>query len=535
MKPRLYKLIAALCGIITALPFFSKYLACLSWVSLVPLVFVLLHADLEGKCSLRRGYSISFCFFLTFHVTVYSFILHMYPMEYAGISQIMSAFVLILGLILMSLLFSAIFSFLGVIFLLLKHKTLFGRNKVLLAFLFPSLWIVFEWAQTLTWFGVPLVWLSVSQQSALPVIQSASLFGALFVDFIIVSVNSLLAFSFFYGEGKIYNKKRVFAILAAGIFILNLAFGMVKTISYSSGEAKETTRVSVIQGNISSIDERDDMRYGDIRELYIELCESAAEDGAELIVIPESALPAYFNLNKDKLSTFRKFAMEYDVTVILGGYYKQYHEDGSEAPSNAMYCINPDGSVGDTPYIKRKLVPFGEYIPMRPVIETLLPMLTSISMLADDAGKGEDSALHDTVYGKVSSLICYDSIYPMVAREAVNDGAELLTVSTDDSWFENSPEIYIHLGHSVLRAIENGRYLARAANTGVSAVISPIGEILADIDADVQGFVSFDVEFLDNTTVYSALGDIVVYAAIIYIASVIAITSIFKIRLQNSK
>jgi len=526
VKPRVYKLIAALCGVATALSFYGKYLSWLCWVSIVPLVLVLLQADREGKCTLRRGYSVSFCFFLTFHITAYSFILYMYPMEYAGITPFMSAFILLLGLILMSLLFSSIFSFIGVIFLVLKHKTLFGRYKILLAFLFPALWIIFEWAQTLTWFGVPFVWLAVSQQYALPVIQSASLFGALFVDFIILSVNSLLAFSFFYGE--IYEKKRVFAILAAGIFVLNLAFGMVKTISYSSGEPEETTRVSVIQGNISSIDERDDMRYGDIRELYINLCESAAEDGAELIVIPESALPAYFNLNKDKLSTFRKFAMEYDVTIILGGYYKQYHSDGSEAPSNAMYCINPDGSVGDTPYIKRKLVPFGEYIPIRPIIETLLPVLTSISMLADDAGKGEDSALHDTVYGKVSSLICYDSIYPSMARDAVNDGAELLTVSTDDSWFEDSPEIYIHLGHSVLRAIENGRYLARAANTGVSAVISPIGEILADIDANAQGCVSFDVEFLDGATLYSVVGDIIVYAAMIYVAGVVTISLIIK-------
>ena len=526
MKPRLYKLIAALCGIATALPFYSKYLSWLCWISLIPFVFVLLHADRDGGCTLRRGYTIAFCFFITFHVTVYSFILHMYPMEYAGITPIMSAFVLSLGLVLMSILFSAIFSFIGVIFLLLKHKTVFGKYNLLLVFLFPALWIIFEWSQTLTWFGVPFVWLAVSQQTLLPVIQSASLFGSLFVDFIIVTVNSLLAFSFFYGE--IYGKKRIFAVLAAAIFIFNSVFGIVKIIYNSQRCTGETVKVAVIQGNISSIDERDDMRYGDIRVLYIDLCENAVKSGAQLIVIPESALPAYFNLNKDKLSTFRSFAMEYDVTIILGGYYKQYHSDGSEAPSNAMYCINPDGSVGDTPYIKRKLVPFGEYIPMRPVIETLLPMLTSISMLSDDAGKGKDSALHETIYGKISSLICYDSIYPLMAREAVNDGAKLLTVSTDDSWFEDSPEIYIHLGHSVLRAVECGRYLARAANTGVSAIISPVGEILADIDADEQGFVSFEVGFLDDVTLYSVVGDVFVYIAIAYIAVVSAATLITK-------
>ena len=116
--------------------------------------------------------------------------------------------------------------------------------------------------------------------------------------------------------------------------------------------------------------------------------------------------------------------------MVCGGFH--YGEEGQQ---NALFFVTPEGEISETVYAKRHLVPFGEYVPMRALVEFLVPPLADIGMLSHDLDEGEDTALYDTGFGVAGSLICFDSIYEQLTLESVRDGATFLCLATNDSWF----------------------------------------------------------------------------------------------------
>ena len=161
------------------------------------------------------------------------------------------------------------------------------------------------------------------------------------------------------------------------------------------------------------------------------------------------------------------------------------------------------------------LVPFGEYVPMRDLIVTVIPPLAEFSDVMDNnLVAGTDSALQTTEWGKIGGLLCFDSIYESLALDSVRDGAELLILSSNDSWFYNSAAIYQHESQAMIRAIETGRYLVRSGNTGISTVVTDKGEHLVWIDALTDGYAVTDVELKTNTTLYTHIGNLFVYLCI---------------------
>ena len=141
----------------------------------------------------------------------------------------------------------------------------------------------------------------------------------------------------------------------------------------------------------------------------------------------------------------------------------------------------------ETVYSKQKPVPFGEFVPYRELVMLLVPPLADIGMLENDLLVGDRSEVFDLGVGRVGSLICFDSIYESTALDSVRRGAQLLAVSTNDSWFQDSRGVWMHNAQSSLRAIETGRYVVRAGNTGVSSVIDPTGQVTAELDPLLTG------------------------------------------------
>ena len=111
--------------------------------------------------------------------------------------------------------------------------------------------------------------------------------------------------------------------------------------------------------------------------------------------------------------------------------------------------------------------------------------------------------------GKIGNIICFESTYPDLYRQSVSDGAELIIEVTNDSWLGDSPAMRQHLAHGVFRSIENGRYLVRSANSGVSAVIDSRGRVLKTLDPNVQGVICDTVYFSNESTLYTKTGDII--------------------------
>jgi apolipoprotein N-acyltransferase len=117
-----------------------------------------------------------------------------------------------------------------------------------------------------------------------------------------------------------------------------------------------------------------------------------------------------------------------------------------------------------------------------------------------------------------STAICYEVVYPSLVREAVSGGSELLTTITNDAWYGHSSAPYQHWALASMRAIEEGRYLARAANTGISGVVDPYGRVVAESGIFEQASMVEDVRFLTIRTIYSRIGDVIAYIAVAIVA-----------------
>ena len=225
------------------------------------------------------------------------------------------------------------------------------------------------------------------------------------------------------------------------------------------------------------------------------------------MVFPETFVPYHVTAHSSLGEYVTGLASTYGVTIMCGAF--DTTEDGETA--NAVFTVFPDGTLSETVYHKRHLVPFGEYVPMRAVIEVLIPPLADIGMLSDDLAKGTDSAIFNTPLGQIGTLICFDSIYESLTLTTVRDGAELIVLPTNDSWFLDSAAAYMHHAQARLRAIEVGRYIVRSADTGISSVIAPDGTSDADIPPLVEGVSISTVHLSDARTLYSYIGNLFVY------------------------
>jgi apolipoprotein N-acyltransferase len=424
----------------------------------------------------------------------------------------------------------------GLLYRVIRPKS---ENPLLCGTVFTALWVIFEWQQNFFWRGVPFARLSLTQANAPIALQSASLFGNLFVSGLIVFINVLL---FVAAREAIKNlpssdvksipkalknkKTAIFALVALGIFSLNTVFGAVRIATLDTKKG-EPIKAAVIQANISSLE-----KWGgfyDSLDVYTELTvECVSKTGATLVVWPETVLPAEISNYSSIMEELCDLAKEQSITLFVGSFDATGTGDDRKE-YNAIYLFYPDGTASEQRYYKQRLVPFGEYNPIGPLL-ALVPSLDVLGTFNDPLTPGDSSELFDTEYGKIGSIICFDSIYDYLVRQSVNDGAEIITLSTNDSWFSDSTAVYQHNRHAQVRAIENGRYIIRAASTGMSSFISPTGQILDEIAPLTKGYATCEVYALQERTVYSYVGDIFVYICLGFAVGMISyrVTIYFK-------
>ena len=489
-------------ALLTALTLVFPQAGFLEWVTMVPLLagaFLLCGREgvRLGKCYLY-GFFTVFCYYFV----LYHWFVRLYPLDFVGMDNASSLAVVLAGWLGLSLL-QAIPGGLIFLFFRLIHKTgVFDRAPLLRPFVFAALWVIFEWSSTLGWTGVPWGRLCLGQMELLPMLQLSSALGSYAVSFLLLAVNGLLAMALLSA-----GRQTLCWGLAVGLVSGNLLFGAV-ALSLPA-EQGETVAAAVIQGNINSHDKWDSDSTDNMMRVYAELTRSAAAEGAELVVWPETTLPYVLNNSRSLQAYVSELAQECGVTLLVGALYA---DDTGEY--NSLYLVGPDGAIAAERYDKQHLVPFGEYVPMRDLIMALIPPLANLSALDDDLTPGSGPALLPTAWGEIGSLICFDSIYEMLGLESVRAGAGLMVISSNDSWFYDSAAVYQHQAQARLRAIEQGRYLLRAANTGISTVLDPHGRILRWIDPLEEGYAVCEVSFCTGRTLYSIIGNLLVYLCI---------------------
>ena len=499
-------------AVLTALTLIFPQFGLLEWLTMIPLCAGVYRLCEDDSCTLKRAYGYGFLTVYVFYFVIYHWFVHLYPLDFVNMSNSASAVVIAAGWLGLPILQAVVGGFIFLIFRLLHRTGIFLRARILQPFVLAALWAVFEWSATLTWAGVPWGRLCLGQIEVLPVLQSASLFGSYFVSFLLVAVNGLFAYTILYGT-----KEKLCGIMAAILFCSNLLYGCAAMLLYR--EPEESLRVAVIQGNMDSHDKWGSDAYRITTEIYGDLTRQAAADGAELVVWPETAIPYDLGYESDRREFVCDLARECGVALIVGAFC--YDDEGNYY--NALFYVEPDGTFHEDFYAKRHLVPFGEYVPMRDVIMTLIPPLAELSALDNDVTAGEGTMLFDTEWGEIGSLICFDSIYEQLTLDSVRDGADLMVISSNDSWFYDSAAVYQHKSQGQLRAIEGGRYVVRAANTGISTVVSPTGEILSWIDPLTKGYSLAEIEMRSQDTLYTVIGNLFVYLCIAFVALLLLI------------
>jgi len=367
----------------------------------------------------------------------------------------------------------------------------------------PALWVAFEWlrAQGLlafTWGDV-----GYSQAPALPVIQFAAATGVWGVSFIVALVNSALANAFSeWDENRSLRRWYAQAGVTALIAAIVIGFGL---LSLNTPEKGEPIRAAVVQGNIDQDTDEDLDYYDKCLTTYRRMTLDAASKSAELIVWPETAMPGFPGSEPYLQGWLASLSAEVNASLVVGG----RDEDLRGRIFNSAFLTVPeDGMVSR--YAKVRLVPFGEFVPWRDT----LPLLDNYRVTPVDLTPGRGFNLLDGGPCRIGVAICFESTFPYISQTLALSGAELLCVITNDAWFLRSAAAEQHARMSVLRAVENRRYLLRAAATGVSCILDPRGRVVGEVPIWEKGTVSAEVRALDGTTFYTRHGDWFAYAAL---------------------
>ena len=490
-------------ALLTALPLLVPQIGFFSWVGMIPLIHGAVLVCKREECTRRAAFGTGFVAGFVFYFAVFHWLVYLIDsMQSVDMTKGEAVAVVLAGWIGVPALYGILS---GLLFLLFRamHKTgIFAKIPLLRPFAFAALWTGYEWLTSQTWMGVPWGRLALGQVDMRPMLWLSSVFGSYAVTFLIVLVNALIV------EIVHTPKKTVLCgILAASFFVGNIGCGLI-WLNCNPQTSKEV-QAAVLQGNIGVNQKWDEDGDGDF-ETYVKLTRAAAEDGAKLIVWPETALP--YTMDTVTLQTLTALSRETGADLIVGAFYQEDY--------NALYFVDHEQGFSETIYLKRHLVPFGEYVPWRPVFETVYPPLAELSFLNSLAG--ESSNLFESEWGKIGSLICFDSIYDQLATASARDGAELLVISSNDSWFYDSAAVYQHNAQAKLRAVETGKWVLRSANTGISSVTTPKGETVAELPPLTAGYLVQTVEMVPAKTIYSYIGNLFVYLCLAFSAGILA-------------
>ena len=225
----------------------------------------------------------------------------------------------------------------------------------------------------------------------------------------------------------------------------------------------------------------------------------------KLVVWPETPAPLYLNQDAEFRTRMQNIARKLGAYFLIG-----YIDAIGEGPSNSAGLLNPRGDQVSR-YDKMHLVPFGEYVPFK----RLLFFAESMTRQVGEFVPGTEYTLSSLDGHRISTAICYESIFPDLVRRFAKRGSELIVVITNDGWFGESSAPYQHLRMGIVRSVENRRYMVRTANTGISAIIDPYGRIEAQTPIGVRTILDGTAQFRSDRTFYTQYGDVFAYANIL--------------------
>ena len=478
--------LAVLSGALLALSFPHVGHPVFAWLALVPLLVAV-----GRSVSLLRAFAFGLTTGLV-HFTGTLYWISQVLVEYGGMSR-PAAWIVHALLIAYLAIFPALFALtIGVLCRRL------GPAGLLYA---PAVWVTTELGRLYLFTGFPWELLGYSQTPALPIAQMASLVGVLGISALVALVNGALAYAVTAGDARRWRP-------VAAVTVLIIASGTYGAWRIRDGAlrvAGTPLRVAAIQGNIAQSDKWNPSFRDTILGDYLALTRQAAAQGAELIVWPEAATPFIFESDAARSDAIRAVARDTGAHLLIGSTAITWEPEVRYYNSAVM--VDSRGATTGV-YHKQHLVPFGEYVPLRRALFFVSPLVEAVG----DFSAGTGSQTLPLAGQPISTAICYEIIYPELVRGFVTRGSRLLTTVTNDAWYGRTSAPHQHFQQATMRAIEQGRFLVRAANTGISGIVDPYGRVMTRTPLFETEVVSADVRLLDGLTLYARTGDVLAYA-----------------------
>jgi apolipoprotein N-acyltransferase len=348
-----------------------------------------------------------------------------------------------------------------------------------------------------------------SVHNAPALMQVADLGGPILVGLVLVAANLALA------EIAIALRRRRAisrSLVAIGIAVpaLSAVYGSMRIASVDTlMAASKTMKLGIVQGNMPLFDR------GRALATHVALTRKLKAEGVELVVWSEAAVPRSLNEARYAEDVQRNLTRNLGVATIVGTVLRRSpaHEGGRIQFFNTALFADAQGQVLGR-YDKQYLLAFGEYLPLGDTF----PVLYQWSPNSGRFTPGE--TIEPLVWGehRISALICYEDILPSFVRQIVRHAdPDLLVNMTNDAWFGDSTEPWIHLALSKLRAVEHRRYLVRATNSGVSAIVDAAGRVVTHGGTFREETVTGEIRWMRQKTLYGITGDMPWYVALIVI------------------
>ena len=489
-------LLPVVSGILLTLSFPKAAIGLLAWVALIPLFYSI--RDKGPRQSFIQGLVAGLAYYLT---SIYWVINTMH--NYGGLPY--AASLLLLGA-LAAYMALYIGAFAWLVSLVCR------KGGIPLVVFAPVAWVSLELLRNYLFSGFPWDQLGYSQAGFLRVIQVSDITGVYGVSALIVLVNAALAdLVVLRMKGSRHSLTRLAGPVAAfAVLACALAYGQYR-LSHPP-QSTGSLKVALVQGNIEQFHKWDPAYQDEVTNDYIKLTLKAASEKPDLIIWPETATPYYYD-ELDKRARLEEAVRVSCTPLLTGSPSSKKLDDGSYVDYNSAYLLDAKGiTVGR--YDKMHLVPFGEYVPLK----KLLPFVSKVVEGIGDFGAGTDYTVLDSGKGRFGTAICFEVIFPELVRMFPLRGAEFLVSITNDAWFGESAAPYQHFNMSVFRAVENRRALVRAANTGITGIILPSGEVASRTSLFTRLYLMGDVPLVQEKSFYTMHGDLFAYGCVLLTA-----------------
>ncbi len=522
MKTRYQIACAILSGVLVTLSFptvlFGAYLpdmGWLAWVALVPLILAIREA------APRKAFMVAFATGLVAYGGSLYWIYR--ALHYYGkLPPLASSLVLALMIVILA-------AYLAVIPWLARLIQTRWRGELIA--ILPACWVAVELLRNCAPVGgFPWSNVAMSQWRALWVIQIADVVGVYGIIFLIVWVNVCLSEIAAAISGMRPNQLKLKIVATVILLAAVLIYGRVR-MDVLKGEfaTSGATTIGIVQGNIAQEDKWRDEKAADNLNALRRGTRALRDASVDLVIWPEASFPWPIDT---RAASIDPKALGFDADelgplpyLVMGAISE--NPDGSY--HNSVVLFDAKGAIKGR-YHKMHLVPFGEYVPFK----KLLFFAEKLTEPAGNFSPGESYRPLDIGDAKAGPLVCYEDIFPQISRRLVAGGAEYLINVTNDAWYGVSSAPYQHVALAVFRAVENRRFMVRATNTGVSAVITPTGKMEVQSGIFHDALIVAPVGLKQEISLYTQLGDWFAYACAAYAALGLIMVIVGRCRKQKT-